>query len=349
MNVGQKMAASCLLALAAAAPSWGQTVAGEPQTYMKKVGFSAAEIATMESGKPVTRIVPEEDDNDASVVGVIRIKAPEEAFVSDIRKIESFRAGSPTLQVGRFSPTPAVSDLQSLVIDDSELEALRRCKVGECDVQVGAAAMELARKVDWKAGDAHAQATRLVKEAMVRLVQKYLQEGSAGMAVYDDNDVPESVAAEWEKILRNSPNLMHYDPELWKYLLEFPKPTLPGVESFVYWSKDKIRKPVVSIVHVCIQKIENDGGADHFIAMKHIYDSHYFLAAAEFLALVPDRDAETGFFLVQNMRARLDPPRKLRGLLLGKIKSAMRDDLGERLAGWKTRLERETNERPGQR
>lgn len=348
MNVGQKMAASCLVALAAADPSRAQTATGEPQTYMKKVGFSAAEIATVESGKPVTRIVPEKDDNEASVVGVVRIEAPEEAFVSGIRKIESFRTGSPTLQIGRFGPTPAMSDLQSFVIDDSELEDLRKCKVGDCDIKVGAAAMELARKVDWNAGDAHAQATQLVKEAMVRLVQRYLQEGSTAMAVYNDNAVPESVAAEWEKILRNSPNLMHYNPEFWKYLLEFPKATLPGVESFVYWSKDKVRKPVVSIVHVCIQRIENDGGAVYFIAMKHIYDSHYFLAAAEFLALVPDRDSRTGFFLVHNMRARLDPPRKLQGMLLGKIKSAMRDVLGELLASTKTRLERQANERLAQ-
>jgi hypothetical protein len=344
MNAGQKMAVSCVVALAVAGPSRGQTASGEPRTYMEKVGFSAAEIATVESGKPVTRIVPEKDDNDASVVGVVRIKAPEEAFVRGIRNIESFRTGSPTLQIGRFGAPPAMSDLESLVIDDSELEDLRQCKVGDCRIKVGAAAMELARKVDWKARDAHAQATQLVKEAMLRRVQGYLQEGDAAMAVYNDNDVPESVAAEWEKILRNSPNLMHYNPEFWNYLLEFPRATLPGVENFVYWSKDKFRKPVVSIVHVCIQKIETGGSADYFIAMKHIYDSHYFLAAAEFLALVPDGDARTGFFLVHNVRARLDPPRELRGLLLGKIKSAMRDELGELLAGTKNRLERQANE-----
>jgi hypothetical protein len=76
MNAGLKMAVSCVVAMAVAGPSRGQTASGEPRTYMEKVGFSAAEIATVESGKPVTRIVPEKDDNDASVVGVVRIKAP---------------------------------------------------------------------------------------------------------------------------------------------------------------------------------------------------------------------------------------------------------------------------------
>jgi hypothetical protein len=327
------------LALAGIGPAWAQSAAGEPQAYMKKEGFSAAEVTAMESGKPVTRIVPEKDDNDAFVVGVVRIKAPAEALVNAIHKIEEFRTGKPTLQIGRFSETPNVADLKALVIDDSELEDLRRCKAGECDIKVGGAALALARKVDWKAPDARAQASQLIKETMVQLVRSYLAQGSAALPVYNDNDVPESVSAEWEKILRDSPNLMQYNPDFWKYLLEFPKVTLPGVESFVYWSKNSVRKPVLSITHVCIQKVENAGSIGYFIAMKHIYDSHYYLADAEFLTLVPDGDAKTGFFLVHGVRARIDPPRKFRGMLLGKVKSAMQEELGQLLLSAKAHLE----------
>ena len=327
------------VAVSGVGPAWAHASSGEPQTYMRKVGFTAAEVATMESGKPVTRIVPQQDDNDASVLGVIRIAAPVAALVEGIRRIETFRKGGPTLQIGRFGTTPDVSDLEPLVIDDSELEDLRRCKVGDCEIRIGTAAMDLARRVDWNAPDAHSRASQLIKESMARLVKGYLEHGSTGMAVYNDHDLPESVSADWEKILRNSPDLMEYDPEFWRYLLAFPKATLPGVESFVYWSKDRIRKPVVSIVHACIQRVEKAGSTDYFIALKHIYDSHYYMANAEFLTLVPDRDTRTGFFLVHSLRARIDPPRKLRGMLLGKIKGAMRDELVELLQGTKDRLE----------
>ena len=336
-RLSKAIVGSVCVALAAVGPAWGQAISGEPQTYMKKVGFSVADVATMESGKPVTRIVPEEDDNEAFVLGVIRIKAPAEALVNGIRKIEAFRNGSPTLQIGRFGATPDVSDLKPLVIDGSELEDLRKCRVGDCEIRVGAAAMDLARRVDWNAPDAHARASQLIKEAMAQGVRSYLERGS--MAVYNDHDAPESVSAEWEKLLRNSPNLMQYNPEFWRYLLAFPQAPLPGVESFLYWSKDKIRKSVVSVVHVCIQRVEKGESTGYFIAMKHIYDSHYFLANAEFLTLVPDGDAKTGFFLVQCLRARIDPPRQLRGMLLGKIKGAMQDELRELLQEAKSRLE----------
>jgi hypothetical protein len=331
------------LALAGIGPAWAQSAVGEPQAYMKKVGFTAAEVTAMESGKPVTRIVPEKDDNDAFVVGVVRIKAPAEAFVNGIRKIEAFRTGKPTLQIGRFSPTPDVADLKALVIEDSELEDLRKCKPGDCDIKVGTAALALAREVDWKAPDARAQASELIKETMVQQVKSYLEQGSAALPVYNDNDVPESVAAEWEKILRDSPNLMQYNPDFWKYLLEFPKATLPGVESFVYWSKNSVRKPVLSMIHVCIQKVESAGSIGYFIALKHIYDSHYYLADAEFLTLVPDGDAKTGFSLVHGVRARIDPPRKLRGMLLGKVKGAMQDELSQLLISAKAHLESGTS------
>ena len=43
------------------------------------------------------------------------------------------------------------------------LDALRACRVGDCDLKVGRQAMEAARKVDWKASDANAQASRVLK------------------------------------------------------------------------------------------------------------------------------------------------------------------------------------------
>lgn len=320
-----------------AADAWPQ--AREPHTYMKKLGFSEAEIADMDAGKEVSRIVPEPDDNEASVVGVVRINAREEALVEGIRRIETFRNGDPVLQIGRFGTPPGLEDLRPLVFEAQDLDDLSRCKVGDCDVKVGTRALELARKVDWKAPDARVRASQLIKEAMVQLAAAYLDQGSSAMAVYNDNDVPESVAAEVDKILQNSPNLMRYNPEFLAYLRDFPKGTLPNVESFLYWSKEKVRKPVVSVAHVCIQKVMRGEDTGYFIAIKHVYDSHYFLANTEFLTLVPEGGERKGFYLVHFIRARVDPPRKFRGTLLGKVKGAMRDALDADLGRTKARLE----------
>src|SRR5262249_15975338 len=152
---------------------------------------------------------------------------------------------------------------------------LSRCKPGDCELKVGARALELAHQVDWKAVDAKPKATRLIKQAMVKLVEAYLEQGTPAMAVYNDYDEPQSVVAETEKILRNSPNLARYNPEFVQYLIDFPKASLPDVENFFYWSKSNLRKNVVSIAHVCIQKVTRDSDTGYFVAIKHLYDSHF--------------------------------------------------------------------------
>lgn len=333
--------ATLVLALASCLGSdaRAQSDAREPQAYMRTVGFQDGEIADLESGRVAARVVPEKDDNEAFVVAVARIRARPEALVDAVRKIETFRSGSRILQIGRFGAPPRSEDLRALAFDPHDLDDFSKCRVGDCDIQAPAQAMELAHQVVWKSPDANAKAAELLKQALVRLVQVYLDQGSAGLVVYDNNATPVSVRAEIDKILQNSPNLMRYNPEFLKYLIDFPKATLPNVEDFVYWSKEKLLKPVVSVTHVCIQRVTRGPDTGYFIAMKHIYDSHYFLADTEFLTLVPDPSDGGRFYLVDAVRARIDPPRKFRGLLLGKIKGSMKDALAADMNATRQRLE----------
>lgn len=313
--------------------------AGEPQRYMRTLGFGEGEIAALEKGKAVARVVEERDDIDADVVGVVRIAAREDALVEAVRHIESFEGQAPVLQVGRFGDPASVADLAGLSFDPQDLEDLRRCRIGDCDLKVAGSTMQLARRIDWKAPDAQARASRLLKEIIVQHVERYRSEGEAALAVYDDEDVPRSVAAEFAKILEASPNLMRYNPDFLAYLRDFPKRKLPGVEDFLYWKKQKLRKPVVSVVHACIQRVVREGRTGWFIALKHIYDSHYFRANVEFLTLVPASSGAPGFYLIHAIRARIDPPRHFRGALLGKIKGAMRRAVLEGLERSKRQLE----------
>jgi hypothetical protein len=307
---------------------------------MKKVGFSDDDVADLEAGKVVSRIIPARDDNEAFVVGVVRVNASQEAFVDGIRHIERFRNGDPVLQIGRFQTPPQVEDLAPLVVEPQDLEALANCRVGDCDVKVSSRGMEQARTIDWKAPDAKVKASLLIKAAIVQQVEAYLEQGSSAMATYNDNEIPESVAAEVEKILPNSPNFMRENPELLRYLLDFPHGAAPpGVESFLYWSKERVRKPVVSVVHVCLQKLGDGPGTGYFVAMKHIYDSHYFLANTEFFTLVPREGDPSCFYLAHALHARIDPPRRFRGFLLRRVKGGIRDAIEEDLERTRKQLE----------
>lgn len=306
---------------------------------MKRVGFSDADVTRMEAGKVVARVISATDDNEAFVIGVVRINTTEQAFVDGIRHIESFRNADPILQIGRFRTPPKVEDLAALVVEDQDLEDLARCKVGDCEVQVPRRAMEEARAI-WQSPGAKQKATQLAKAAIVEQVAAYLGQGSSAMATYNNNDIPVSVAAEVEKILTDNQNFMADNPKLLRYMLDFPNGDRPpGVESFLYWSKERLLKPVVSVVHVCLQRLGEGPRTTYFVAMKHIYDSHYFLANTEFFTLLPRAGDPQGFYLAHVLHARIDPPRALRAFLLRRIKGRIRGAIEKDLERTRKELE----------
>ena len=303
---------------------------------MKGLGFSDAEISGLDRA-PVVRVVPRKDDNDVFVAGVVRIAAPAASFVKALREIETFRDRPPTLEIGRFGSPPRIADLAHLSFDARDLDMLRTCKVGDCDIKVGAEVIGLAQELDWRAKDAYFEATRLMKGMMLAQATRYLQEGASAMSVYNDNEVPERSAAETAVLLEGDPRLLQFTPEFLKAFLDFPNGTLPNLENLLYWSKEKTRKTVVSVAHVAIET--SPGGTGYRVAMKHLYDSHFFLANLEFLTLLPDEGGASGFTLVHVLRARVDPPRSFRGMVLGKIRVGMRDALAQDLEATKRRLE----------
>jgi hypothetical protein len=323
--------ASVLFAAVVCGPAGAQTSAG-----LKKVGFTDADLASLAKGEAIAKLLPTKDDNDAAVIGAIHIAAQREALIEQVRKIDQIRTGM-VLQAGRFSTPPKLEDLAGLTFDEDDLKDFQECKPGSCDIKLGAGAMEIATKVDWKAKDAHAQASALLKQAMVDGANAYLNQGVLGL--YVDNKVPEPVIDGLRKILEDSPYLLEYDATFSKYMLEFPKSNLPNTESILYWSKDKLRKPVVSISHLVIYKRGEGAATNYLIGRKHVYDSHYFLANVDFASVVPDADPAKGLSLVYLNRTRIDPPQHFRGTLLGKIKGGMKDAMADKLRTIKARLE----------
>jgi hypothetical protein len=340
MRLGLRM----VVVLAAGVSAAAEELPGELQAYLSGTGFPASEIAELRAGGVITRLLPQPDDNAAFVVGVARVRAPQEALVDGIRDIEMLRKGGRVLQIGRFGTPPSIEDVQPLIVETRDLDDLHKCRIGDCDIKLDAATIASARQIDWNAADAGAQASQAMKLALVAQAKDYLARGAEGMPVYRDNDPAESTAGEFAKLLQGGPQLIPENPDFYRYLLEFPNGSLPSVENFLYWSKEKLRKPVVSVVHVCLQRVERDGAESYFIALKHVYDSHYFLAYAEFLSLAPGPAGTGEFYLVRSVRARIDPPRFMRGLLLGKVKREMRRALGEDLSRMQSRLEGRTED-----
>jgi hypothetical protein len=295
----------------------------EPHTFLKTyVGFTDADLSAIEQGQVVAKILETNNKTEVAVFGIVWIKGSVTTFTRWQKDIERFEAGDAVEAIKKISEPPTLSDFDTLAFPAEDLDALRKCKVGNCPVKGSSEGLaRIQREVDWSAPDAHAQANRLIRQMMLERTQTYMQNGDEGLGVYRDKKRPLFLEEEFDGLLENSPYLVRYLPDFHRFLDDYPNAELPGSEDFFYWSRVKFGlKPTVRLNHVVVFPYEVDGRKNLAIGSKMLYASHYFHTALELKVLVRDSakpDAE-GFYLVSLNRSRSDG---LTGLFGGIVRS----------------------------
>jgi hypothetical protein len=332
------MLLTCLVALALGAAS-----TEEPSRFWREVaGFDEAQVAAAVAAPVQTQVVPTREDNDVVIAGSARVHVSKETLVGEIRNLRVL-GGARVIAVGRFSEPARLEDLAGLEFDRQDLADLRKCRAGACELMLGEAGLEVARRIDWGAPDAFATAERRLKQALVDAVDAYRLRGT--MPVYLDNESPENTAEELGKVLEDSPRPAS-EQALLRHALDFPKASLEGSEDVLYWSKTRFQKSVVSLHHLVIHREGEGGEARYQVADKHIFDTHYFLGSMDVLTVTDELPEANACYVTRLNRTRIDPPRRFRGMLLRKIKSRMKEVMEQDLWLLKTRLEAKAREGP---
>jgi hypothetical protein len=76
-----------------------------------------------------------------------------------------------------------------------------------------------------------------MRQLSFEYVAGYLKGGNDQLAVYRDNSRPTFVEQEFRAMVDGMPELTTEMPNLRRYLLEYPKATLPNATSFRYWQE----------------------------------------------------------------------------------------------------------------
>jgi hypothetical protein len=312
-----------------------------PRPFLRKaVMLTDAQLAALEKGEAVIKQLPTTDKAEVAAFGVVKVKGSQDTFLEKVRQIHVFRKVPEVLQIGRFSAVPSLDDLNGLTWDAADIDALKRCKVGACDVKIGTGGLErLEKEVNWSAKDAGSKAAAILKEQMITHVKAYLAGGTNAMGMIVDKKQPKALSAEFQTLLKNSTYLPVYAAEFNQYLLDYPAGKLAGVEDVLYWTKDNFGlKPVVSVTHATMYK-RTGPQAGTIVALKTLYSSHFFNASLEMIAAVDTPD-KTGFYLMDLYRTRIDPPTgMLSGVLMGRVKSGVEQGVAENLKTAKARIE----------
>ena len=256
------------------------------------------------AGQPVTQHLKTDPAKEVAIFGAVWINAPVARYLTAVKDIESFEKGDNFLVTKRISDPPRLEDFDQLSLPPDDIADLKTCKVGDCEVKLGEAALTaIQRTVDWSKPTAPADVERAMRRLALEYVTGYLEGGNSRLAAYRDAKRPTFVAQEFAAMVDRMPEMTNYLTGLKKYLLDYPKVTLPNAESFLYWQNAKFGlKPTIRINHVTISNQQTHA----VVVSKMLYASHYFWTAIELRVLVPDPARGEGFWFANVNRSRSD-------------------------------------------
>jgi len=297
-----KTLSTLILAIGVAVPSVAQT-RPEPSTFFKEyIGLKDDEIASIEGGKPVAKVLSTQMPSEVAVFGAIRISASPEEFLKAVETLDYLQNSPSYLAVRQISSPPKQSDFEGFVLEDQDIKDLQNCRPGKCQLQLPVESMEeFQNAVDWSAADASAQVNRLAQKMALQEMINYQQNGNSALGAYSDKDQPASVIRQFETLLRQSSPLSHYLPDLEQYLIGYPQVQLPDAQDVFYWEKVKFGlKPTLRMNHAIIYRVPKPSQQINAIAIKQLYASHYFQTALDVSVCAKDntRQQDTGFYLI---------------------------------------------------
>jgi hypothetical protein len=303
------------------------------------VKLAPQERKELTAGTAVAKLLDVDKSKEVSVFGAIWIDAPMHQYVEAVKDIERFEHGGGFKITKRISEPAGQADFADLHLPKADVDDLRKCRVGNCDVKLGESGIERFRsEVDWAGSQAQAGADAIMQQLALQYVSGYREGGNKRLAVLRDKSRPAFIEQEFREMIDRMPELTSYLPDLRRYLLEYPAQSLPDATSYLYWQETEFGlKPTIRISHVVVR----EGADDAVVASKMLYATHYFWTGLELRALIPGPSRERGFWLVTVSRSRADGLSGFTGSVIrGRVQSEVKDGTLAALRSTKDSLER---------
>jgi len=178
-----------ILILLLQAPAAPQRPPQLTQFLQQSVGFDAQQIAAVERGEVVVKVLETRDRRDVAVFGIITIPKSREDYVRALRDYPTSLRLPNRSQLGVFSTPATDRDVAAVTINSRDVAEIKNCKPGDCVVKLPAADMRrLHEEINWSAptADVQAQLSAYARRRLVEYVTDYRRRGDSAMAIYDD-------------------------------------------------------------------------------------------------------------------------------------------------------------------
>lgn len=285
------------------------------------IEVTRAQRAALDAGETIARALPG-DDGHLAVFAAARINATPDALITWASAIEAMQRGPMTRAIGRFSDPPSETDLDGLVLDPSDLDALLRCRPGSCRVKLAAAEIESVQQAIAHAGPDHRTAAeQAFRRVLIARVRAHRDHGLTSLMPYADRDRPASIYEAFASVVTRSPYLVTRLPQLVTALQAPSLAQIAGSSSYYYWSTEHFGsgKLVVTVTHVRSWMPTDTGRAPAAVmASTQVFASHYINGTLALTMVVCEPDGPPCYLAYVN-RAQTD----LFGGLFGGIRRSV--------------------------
>jgi hypothetical protein len=340
------MRAGLLLVLTAMAAVSGYAQANPDveSFFRQNIGLSDDQIAAIKSGKPVAKNLASRTPDEVFMFGAVYVHAAPEAYLKFARDFDRLRKLPYNLGMGTISNPPVLSDFKDFDFDSAEVQALKDCKPGDCQIQLPASSIDdLQRTINWSAADVDAQADQVLQVSALQRLLAYERVGNQALGVYNDKHDPTQVAQQFAYMLSYSKALPERLPDFYHYLLAYPDAKPANVEDTFYWARVKFGlKPTLRVVQVVTMLGKPSDQVACAIAEKQLYSSHYFETALDlsFCVRGDDAVAHPGFYLIMAMGSEQAGLTGVKGAMIRKVATGRSvTNLEQSLAAIKSALE----------
>ena len=320
MKIIIRRAATMFAFISLSLPAVSQTSAQLQEYFQNSISLTAEQIADIRNGKAVAKILPSRAPEEIFVFGAVYIKAAPESYLHFATDFDRLREIPGYLAVRQFSNPPQLSDLDGFTLDKQDIDALRNCKPGHCEVQLPAQAMEnMQQSIQWDVPDLEEQVNQLLHRRAIDRLLAYERQGNAVLGTYYDKNEPIDVPRQFAYMLSYARVLPSYLPDFYKYLLDYPNGKSPQFADTFYWAKVKFGlKPTLRVVHLITMRGRSSGEPAYAIAEKQLYSSHYFETALDLTFCIRGSE-DGGFYLIKEMGSEQAGLTGVKGSLVRKV------------------------------
>ena len=295
-----------LLGTIAAAPIQAQTPAPLAHFLRQGIGLDSAQVALIERGDAVVKVLDTRDRRDIAIFGIIATDVPRDVYVGQVRDFKTSLRTPTRSRLGIFSDPAIAADVEAVTISPRDVGEMKNCRPGDCVVKLPAADMQRIREtMDWSASDLQAQLSAYARRRLVEYVTDYRRRGDSAMAIYDDRgNINVRSSEAFAGMLAESPYVYQNVPSIGRYFAAYPRDTLAGATEVLFWSEDVMPRlrPILSVTHQIVFTPPELPEVT-LVAAKQLYANHYFEAAVDLTCVV---DRQGGSYVLVLRRYRFD-------------------------------------------